>query len=96
MATRTVDILIRLQHVSNALEQGINQPHMMSEIKELFTAAEAAAIDGLDYHVEQIFCLLENPSDELHDMLEEIRIVEEFLQTDEYGFREHQHSWKSF
>lgn len=91
--TRPVDILIRLRKITDGMEQGMSKSVILNEVKGIF-AAEAAVNFGCGSHVQRIMNLLDNPSYGWSDIWEEILIVEEFMQTDVYGFREH--SWQIF
>jgi hypothetical protein len=93
--TRPVDILIRLRQLTDGLEQGVSQRVLINEMEELF-AAEPIAACGYGSHVQRIMNLLNNPAYGWSDILEEIRILEECLQTDEYGFCEHQNGGRFF
>lgn len=94
-AARPIDILIRLQRITEDLEQGMSQSLVRTELMDMLTM-EIVVILGFSSHVRRMLTLLKNPDCGLIDILEEIRIVEEYLQTDEYGFREHPNSWYSF
>lgn len=95
MAGRPVDISIRLQQITAGLEHEVDQSFIICEMQEL-VASEAAAIFGFRGHIQQILTLLRDPACGLYDILEEIHIVEEFIQADEYGFGEHKNNWPAF
>lgn len=95
MAERPGDILIRLQRISDGLEQGVSPSLIRNELQDLLTM-ETVSSFGFGSHVRQMLTLLKNPACGWDEIREEIRIVEEYLQTDEYGFRPHPPSWYSF
>lgn len=95
MACRSMEILARLHRIANGLEYGMSQSLARAELLALMTC-EATAFFGLDVHVRQIMTLLDAPDCLMSDILEELRIMEEFLHSDEYGFREHLDEWYSF
>lgn len=94
MAARPIDILIRLQRITHGLEQGMSQSLVRNEMKDLLTNDTAVSF-GFSSHVQHTLALLKNPDSGIDDILEEISVMEDYLQTDEYGFCEHPNRWYS-
>lgn len=92
---RPVDLLTRLRQITDGIDQGMSQSAMITEMNSLFAPETAVSCD-FDNHLRHIVQLMHNPSQGWNDILEEICIMEELLQTDEYGFREHQNLRRFF